>query len=64
MKRQVKKLSLNMETLRILESTKLSNVAGNIPSYVPACDTDAVNCNSQAANCTVTHLCSGCQPCI
>jgi hypothetical protein len=65
MKRQVKKLLLNRETLRLLESANLARVAGGgVPSYVPTCDTDAANCNSQAAYCTVTQLCSGCEPCL
>ncbi len=63
MKRQVKKLALCAETLRILDASHLANIAGGV-SYMPACDTNAVNCNSQAQYCTATNLCSGCGPCL
>jgi hypothetical protein len=64
MKRQVKKLSLNMETLRLLESNNLVNVAGGVvASNNQECNTNAINCNTQAVGCTATHVCSGCGPC-
>lgn len=57
-KKQVKKLSLSAETLRILDHTNMKEVAGGTNANT-VCDA----CDSLAANCTATNLCSGCKPC-
>jgi hypothetical protein len=57
-KKQVKKLSLSAETLRILDRTAMKDVAGGTNANT-VCDA----CDSLAATCTATHLCSGCRPC-
>jgi hypothetical protein len=56
-KQQVKKLSLSAETLRNLDPS-LKDVAGGTNA-----NTVCAACDSQAANCTATNLCSGCHPC-
>lgn len=58
MRKKVKKLSLSAETLRILDRTSLKEVAGGTNANT-VCDA----CDSQAATCTATHVCSGCRPC-
>lgn len=58
MRKQVKKLMLSAETLRNLDHGSLKNAAGGT-----AANTVCVNCNTQAATCTNTYLCSGCHPC-
>ncbi len=57
-KKQVKKLSLSAETLRILDGTAMKDVAGGTNA-----NTVCAACDSQAATCTATNLCSGCRPC-
>jgi hypothetical protein len=58
MRKQLKKLSLSTETLRLLDRSSLQGAAGG--SNV---NTVCLACNSAAAGCTATYLCSGCQPC-
>jgi hypothetical protein len=58
-KRQVKKLSLSAETLRVLDRTSLNDVAGGTNGNT-VCDA----CDTQAVNCTRTNVCSGCKPCV
>jgi hypothetical protein len=58
MRKQVKRLSLGAETLRHLDSTSLRDAVGG-----SVANTVCVNCDSLAATCTATNLCSGCRPC-
>jgi hypothetical protein len=57
-KKQVKKLSLSAETLRNLDHTSMKEVAGGTNA-----DTVCDACDSLAATCTATHVCSACRPC-
>lgn len=58
MRKQVKKLALSSETLRNLDGDRLKHAAGGTNANT-VCDA----CDSQAATCTATNLCSGCKPC-
>ena len=52
MKKQPKKLTLNTETLRDLDRSRLEDAAGGSVRI-----TDCITCN------TNTYVCSGCMPC-
>jgi hypothetical protein len=57
MRKNVKKLSLSTETLRNLDRSSLRNAGATNANTV------CVACDSLAATCTATYLCSGCSPC-
>jgi hypothetical protein len=53
MKKAMKKVSLNKETLRHLDSSGLEKAAG----------ASVANSLCSACACSATYLCSGCEPC-
>ncbi len=57
MRKQVKKLSLSKETLRIIDRNGLQDAAGGATTTVANTD-----CGS-ACLCSATHVCSDCKPC-
>jgi hypothetical protein len=53
MKRKLKKVSLNAETLRTLDSARLEDVAAGVTAIKTIC-----------YPCTGTNVCSHCKPCL